>query len=61
MGWVNCAKGGYGKHFARRKHNDVQQNYVMSMVESAKVEIVQIPSAEMNADFMIKPLESGDV
>lgn len=58
---VNSAKGGYAKHLARRKPIDMRYNYVMDMVERTETEIVQIPSYEMSADFMTKPLGPGDL
>lgn len=53
-GAIEWAQGGPAWQFACRKHMDIRQNFIVSMVERECVEMFQIPSEEMVADLFAK-------
>lgn len=53
IGWAN---GRPAKHFARRKHVDIELNYIMEQVHKREVNLMKVASADMLADFLTKPM-----
>lgn len=60
IGCVEWASGDTPKYFQKRKHIDIRNQDVMSMVKKEEIIIVPIRSNEMRANFLTNSLGSHD-
>ena len=47
------------EHHSRTKHIDIKYHYIRQLVEDKEVDIQYIPTAEMAADILTKPLNAS--
>lgn len=55
-GAIGWAQGGPAKHFSRRKHIYVKQNYFMKLIMINQIRLQKVNKADMIADYLTKSL-----
>lgn len=58
---IEWPEGGHAKHFGRRKHIDINFNYVMDLIEEGEIELYKLDTGDMIADYLTKPPAPKDL